>query len=589
MTIASGVQAPDMAAWPPLPPHCAAAGHALVQWVATADTDRSRLCVLRGGRASGKSHLLAWFLIGAASHPSTTAHATVPAQGLITDAVAWEMGRQLGYGPVPAHRLLVRIAADQRPLLLLLPDLHLAGRGPAGQPAASPQAILGNLLLPLLALPHVRVIAETGESGLLADQEHDVVDLGPSPFPGAAPPADGAPDFVALRGSVPATPDGRPIWAQASRPVREGILDAALEEQDGKAISSLLADPGFLIHGSAAAITAALRTPEIAAPTGLRPIWERAAPQLSSIEHDDVTRAALLQAAALGTSPALSEYLRPLAKQHVWTATWAQHGLPVSAQCQIPGNDAPLVTADPLGRLSTHNSGTGQRNGTLSSPTGIRPAGIAAADRGALLVLDEDGPLHVLASDDEDTAATVLGNIADHHGQTLLGAGNLTPTALGSCPQSPLAAVGDSSGAVHVWSLTTYQPAPRSRRLHSVPVSAVACTQDASEGMTFVFSSGFDGTIRLWETSQEPMDSPIDQRPAVVTALAAAITAAGPVLAAAWNDGELHLWHISSGKAEVLPLLYRCSALALSAGGQLMVGGPDGMYAVQLRLDRLSN
>ncbi|MFH8346903.1 hypothetical protein [Streptomyces sp. NPDC018045] len=578
---------PDMTAWPPLDPHGAAAGRALVQWVAAADAGLPRLCVLRGGRASGKSHLLAWFLIGAASHSSTTAHATVPAQGMIAEAAAWEMGRQLGYGPVPPHRLLDRVAADQRPLLLLLPDLHLAGRGPAEQPAASPQGILDDLLLPLLALPHVRVIAETGESELLADQEHDVVDLGPTPFPGTTPPTDGAPDFITLRATVPTTPDGRPIWSQASRQAREHIADAALEERDGRAVSSLLADPGFLIHGSATAITAALRAPNVAAPAGLRPIWERAAPQLSAVEHDDTTRAALLRAASLGTSPALSEYLRPLTEQHTWTATWAQHGLSAATQCLLSGHDAPLVIADPLGRLSTHDSGTGRRSGPLPSPAGIRPAGLAGAARDALLVLDEDGPLHVLSADAEGTAATVLGNIADHHGQNLRGPGNLMPTALGSCHQSPLAAIGDSSGAIHLWSLAEYQPAPRSCRLHNTPVRAVTCVHVAAEDMTFVFSSGSDGTIRLWETSQDPMEAPLDQRPALVTALTATNTPVGPVLAAAWNDGELHLWHLLSGTARTLPLLYRCNALTLDAHGHLTAGGPDGVYAVQLRLDHL--
>lgn len=91
----------------------------------------------------------------------------------------------------------------------------------------------------------------------------------------------------------------------------------------------------------------------------------------------------------------------------------------------------------------------------------------------------------------------------------------------------------------------------------------------------------------MWETSQEPMEAPVDQRPAVVTALAAANTDIGPVLAAAWNDGEVHLWHLTSGAVRTVPLLYRCNALSLTSSGHLTVSGPDGYHTIRLSLHRL--
>ncbi|REK92083.1 hypothetical protein DY245_00965 [Streptomyces inhibens] len=588
MTTASATSAPDMAAWPPLDPHRAHVGRALLDWTATTDDSLPRLCLLRGGRASGKSHLLAWFLAGSASHPRTAAHAAVPSDGLTADALAWEMGRQLGYGPVPPHRLLNRVAADQRPLLLLVPDFHLAGRGHPDQPSAASQKIVDELLSSLVQFPHVRAVVEAGSTDLLSTLDHHVIDLGEAPFPGAARPNTAAPDFASLFAAIPRTVDGRPDWSQAPHTVRKHILDTALHaDDDGAAVRALLADPGFLIHGSATAITTALHSTATPAPSGLRVIWERAAPQLSSVDHSDTERGALLHAASLGTSPTLSEYLRPLADQHCWTATWAQHGVPAATHSQLPGNEGQLLVSDPLGRLHTHDPATGHRTGILPSPPAIRPSGIAGSGTDALLILDETGPLHPLTSDEEGMAATVLGHIASHHSHALLTSDTHRPTALGSCPQSSLAAIGDASGTVHLWSLAEYRPTPQTWRLHTVPVTAVTCLRLPDEDLTFAISAAFDGSIRLWETSQRPMESPVDQRPALVTALAAASTPAGPLLAAAWNDSEIHLWHILSGKVQILPLLYRCSALALTPTGQLTVSGPDGFHAIRLDLDRL--
>ncbi|MFD8549087.1 hypothetical protein [Streptomyces sp. NPDC059649] len=583
----TATSAPDIAAWPPLEPQREGAGRALLDWVATADESLPRLCLLRGDRASGKSHLLAWFLAGSASHPRTIAHATVPAAGLITEALASGMSRQLGYGPLPPHQLLNRIAVDHRPLLLLVPDLHLAGRGPSGQPSAQPQTITDELLGPLLQFAHVRLVVETGRTDLLSSANSRIIDLGASSHLGAVSEGASNADFPSMLATVPRTSDGRLLWNQAPAQTREYVLDAALDAGDGMAVRNLLADPGFLIHGSTTAITATLNSPATIAPAGLRSIWDRVAPQLSINEYSDTERAALLHAAALATSPTLSEYLRPLAEQHHWTATWSHHDTPTATQCQTPGNGEQLLASDALGRLHLHHLTTGNRTGMVPSPAALRPSGIAAATRDALLLLDETGPLHALTSDEESTAATVLGHIASHHDQLLLSSDASRPTALGSCQQSSLAVIGDAGGTVHLWSLAEYRPVPQSCRLHSGAITAVTCLRLPEEDLSFVISAAFDGSIRLWETSQGPMEGPVDQRPALVTALAAADTPVGPLLAAAWNDAELHLWHLTSGSVQILPLIYRCNALTLSSNGQLTIGGPDGLHAIRLDLDRL--
>src|SRR5205085_10134553 len=133
---------PDIAAWPPLEGAAAAHGPALLNWAADTSPKRPRVCLVRGARGSGKSQLLAWFLMGSAGHPRTVVHAAVLAEGMLTDAFAWELGRQLGYGPLSPTRLLDRLVVDQRPLLLLVPDLHRSGRGPADLPPARPATLV---------------------------------------------------------------------------------------------------------------------------------------------------------------------------------------------------------------------------------------------------------------------------------------------------------------------------------------------------------------------------------------------------------------------------------------------------------------
>jgi WD40 repeat protein len=122
--------------------------------------------------------------------------------------------------------------------------------------------------------------------------------------------------------------------------------------------------------------------------------------------------------------------------------------------------------------------------------------------------------------------------------------------------------------------------------VHEQPVTAATCV-DTADGLTLTFSAGADGSVRLWETSAEPMPVPVQQRRYRVTALAAADTPAGAVLAVAWDDGELHLWHVFSGRVRVLPWLRDCDALALTPEGLLVTGDTEGLCAVRLRLDAL--
>ncbi|WP_030315631.1 WD40 repeat domain-containing protein [Streptomyces sp. NRRL B-3229] len=595
-TTAATTATPDITAWPPLDENKRSPGQRLLHWAA--DGEGPRLCLVRGAGGSGKSALLAWLLAGTVGRPGLTIHATVPSEGLTTETFAWELGRQLGYGALSPGRLLDRVGADERPLLLLVPDLHRAGAGPADLPSAAPETLVAELLEPLLALPHLRAAVEVGTSELLATHSGTaVVDLGEGVGRGT-----GRASYADLAAAVPRTAGDRPDWSRAPAPVRRRILDAALRA-DGQEVSvrGLLTDPGFLVHGSAAALTATLADERIPVPGRLREVWRRAAPELTAYHADSAERAALLHAAAIGTDPDLAEYLRPLAAQHWWSAEWARPALPVTALALIPGEERQLMASDATGRLRTYDveGGAGapltasprlseeSADSPSAHPYAVRPRSLAPRDARSALLLDGSDALLPLVTEDDPTTAFALGRIAEHHGAAALTGEESLVTALGGgSDRSPYAVVGDRGGSVHVWSLGEYQDVPRSHRVHEQPVTAAACV-DTADGLTLTFSAGADGSVRLWEISAEPMPVPVQQRPHRTTALAAADTSAGPVLAAAWSDGELHLWHVLSGRVRVLPWLRRCDALALTPEGLLVIGDSEGLCGVRLRWDAL--
>lgn len=253
----------------------------------------------------------------------------------------------------------------------------------------------------------------------------------------------------------------------------------------------------------------------------------------------------------------------------------------------MPGEQGGLLAADPLGGLTLLDPATGRATAAVACPRTVRPEGIAVRRDRSVLLLTDTGALQPVTLDTEGTAAGVLGHIAAHHGQLTLKHPRMRPTALGQCPRSGITVVGDEQGNVHVWALETYHPTPHSQALHKAPVTAVTCLALPDDQHTLVMSAAMDGTVRLWATSADPMPDPVEKRPAFVTAMAAAHTAHGPVLAVAWNDASVHLWHVPTGRVRAIPLLVRCQALALSPGLHLTIGGPDGTYALRLDTPQL--
>ncbi|MFJ4845337.1 MULTISPECIES: hypothetical protein [unclassified Streptomyces] len=654
-----------MAKWPLLGAGRGPAGRRVLDWAVSGG---GAPLVVSGSAGSGKSHLLAWWVTGGQHDPATTVHGLAPARGLTADAVAWELGRQLGYGPLSPGGLLERIRTDRRPLTLGFADLHRARPG-----------CHEALVEPLLGFPHVRLLLETAGTGYVPDGAV-VVDLddptftdqaefaawygeqapaAPAftanqvfPHPAAArlaatipgPPARGdvaavwwerLPEaarpalqtLAALRGPVPAdvwelvharlTGDpapGEAVGAAVARlprgtvhevppggPLVEGADARIVDILKSEALTSayardhvlghalaagtaerLLRDAGFLVHGSAAAVAAALADPDTAraAPAVLAPLWRRAAPVLSAPGMSDPERAALLHCVALADAPPMAALLRPVAERHAWTAVWFDPGRSFTALGPGTGSstgtvEGALLAADAIGRVHALDPATGAELHRVPSPAAVRPFALAALGDG-LLLLDREQVLHLSPAD-----TPAFGEAAYLHNPQ-------GPSALAALPATGHLAVGDTAGRVHLWRSPAYDPEPLSRPLHNAPVSAVAVVRSARHDLTFCLSGGLDGTLRLWAAPDEPMQAPVERRDRVITALAAADTPShGPVAVAAWSDGRASVWNLLDARVRPVPLPHRADALGLRPDGLLTATGPGGTYALGLHLDRL--
>ncbi|MBW5422990.1 hypothetical protein GKQ77_15685 [Streptomyces sp. BG9H] len=156
-----------------------------------------------------------------------------------------------------------------------------------------------------------------------------------------------------------------------------------------------------------------------------------------------------------------------------------------------------------------------------------------------------------------------------------------TVSAVAADQDGTTLAAGDTDGHVHVLETDDEDPETISLALHRAPVSALACLK-LDSGRRLVLSGDENGVIRYWSTRRKPLRAPFARRRTPVRALAAAQLETGPALAAAWADGLVRLWDLTSDAVAGLRLGTGVTALGLGADGTLRVTDADGTSVLRL-------
>jgi hypothetical protein len=147
-------------------------------------------------------------------------------------------------------------------------------------------------------------------------------------------------------------------------------------------------------------------------------------------------------------------------------------------------------------------------------------------------------------------------------------------------------AAGDADGQVHVLETDDEHPETISLSLHRAPVTALTCLK-LDSGRRLVLSGDEHGVIRYWSTRRKPLRAPFARRRTPVRALATAQLETGPALAAAWADGLVRVWDLTSDAVAALRLGTGITFLGLDADGTLRVTDADGTSVLRLGLAKL--
>ncbi|MFJ6821987.1 hypothetical protein ACIQRJ_16440 [Streptomyces niveus] len=531
-----------------------------------ADSSAPGLCVVTGGAECGKSALLAWLVAHgtrAGTEQERVVHAFVPLAGLSVRGAVWTLADQLGLVARGPEELVARMAADRRPVTVVLPDLHAA---------ADPDA-LAELVLALNAHEHVRLVVEarlgTAVQAQLADIGAAVMDLDEPQWTDEA-----------RRRSWDAT-----HTETTASPARQQA--ATVVELD---------DPAALCAADPWQVTAAFDAdPEEHG--GLRAAWLRAGQSLCRDQEAAERALVLLTALGDAADPRLRPELARLAATAGWQLEWSRvrgdmappWPGPVFAMTTagLPAGQALL--ADHEGVPRTVDTTDGTPVGRLPQLAG-RPAALCVLADSTVLALDDQGRLHEtmlpgaprptgLAAllDDGPTPAQRLTDTLRTHLARSPG------TAL--CAMPGVVAVGASDGTVHaVTPMSPDEPA-RTAALHSGPVTALTAFDlpVADDGVTvpLLYSAGADGRVRAWSPTADPQPTPVAERASPVTALSVGHTPRGLALAVAWADGLVELRFLDEGETRHLWPGTAVNALALTAGGSLLIGTDDRLLCLR--------
>lgn len=144
---------------PPLRAGRRPAGRALLDWLQ--DARAPRFCRIAGSSGSGRTHLLSW--LAAACPPDNPrtgrrVHAVLSAEGLTVRSATWLLAERLGTVARTPDDLMEALQ-DGIPRTLVVTDLDRAGGDLLPD---MPELIATELLTPLLQVPWLRVVVESG-------------------------------------------------------------------------------------------------------------------------------------------------------------------------------------------------------------------------------------------------------------------------------------------------------------------------------------------------------------------------------------------------------------------------------------------
>lgn len=389
---------------------------AVVQWLtassvssALPEADSARLLLVTGPRGAGKTFTLAW----AASELAVLAEAAdderfawVSARGLTPRVLAWQLAGQLGVTTADAVRLAGAVAGRLRGsgagseaadgpseveptqeaglwsrVTILISELDLAGHLRDG---SAREAVISQLLAPLLAVPGVRLIVESAQTDLAevasaAESSATVIDLGEARWTDRAEFAAWLDDLVPSGGAAapqayPNPTKAREILSLAAK--RHAGLLAASDERPWKLAAvpfdvafregiadQIVLEPANLVLVQQPALSTAIDALGSAVAPGTRAAW-RVAGQALTTATGVPERAAILHGAALAVgdhalAEAVAPYTRgtrpsdgaPVGEPVPWLTRWAGwRPLP-------PDTPRPMPWPGPVAALAVSDAG----------------------------------------------------------------------------------------------------------------------------------------------------------------------------------------------------------------------------------------
>ncbi|MGY3205335.1 hypothetical protein ACVW19_005850 [Streptomyces sp. TE5632] len=540
------------------------AAAALLAWLA--DPAAPRMCLVTGSAGCGKSALLAWLVAHGArsgTPQERRIHAVAPLQGLGVRGAVWTLANQLGVVARTPAELTAALAADRRPITIVLPDLQ----------DAADTLVLADMAAALSRFEHVRVIVEATASSLAAARLEDQV-----------------PAVMNLDHDQWTDPERLAAWQTArnkSVPLRTPPAEHAVSLDDPEDVCA--ADP--------ITVTARYESSNDEH-GGLRTAWLRAGQSVLREPRPPARALAVLSALGDSADPRLKQHLTVLAADADWSLVWNR----VTGDIRPPWPGPALATghevlagtvlaADHQGVVRIISADSARASGRLPRPFAPIRA-LAALPDGTVLALDIQGRLtwqhspavrkpsgiSALLDDGPTPVQQLIDTMSNHLAQAPGRA--LTAT-------SHLLAVADDAGAVHAATLHQPTDRPQTATLHEGPVTALAALDlDVSEDGTpvsLLYSGGADGHVHAWSPSRAALAPPVMQRPIPVTALAAMHTEDGPALAVGWGDGlvEHHTWN--RGTTRVYHPGPPVRSLTATANGDLVVGCDDMLVCLHPR------